>query len=66
MVLLIKNPLWVYVCVLFLLSCSRYPQDVEDALLLSGNNKTELIQALEHYKNVITISLSLVIKSMAI
>lgn len=42
----------IYVCLFpILYSCRYYPKDVERALILSGNNRGELIKVLEHYKN---------------
>lgn len=34
-----------------LLSCSRYPRDVENALQQSGENRDNLIAVLEHFRN---------------
>lgn len=43
--------LWVYISLLFIISaCHRYPDNVEQALILSDSNKEELIKVLEHYK----------------
>lgn len=38
-------------CIVILSSCEYYPKDVERALLLSGENKENLVAVLEHYKN---------------
>jgi hypothetical protein len=35
--------------VVLMLSCSRYPREVETALKLAGNNRAELEQVLSHY-----------------
>jgi hypothetical protein len=35
---------------LFALSCSRYPEGVEQALKLAGDNRAELEQVLQHYR----------------
>lgn len=36
-------------CIFCFLSCSEYPEEVEKALSLSGDNRMELIKVLEHY-----------------
>jgi hypothetical protein len=46
-----KVRLNVLFLLLFALSCSRYPGGVEQALTLAGDNRAELEQALEHYRN---------------
>ena len=33
-----------------MVSCSRYPSNVEHALKLAGNNRAELEMVLEHYQ----------------
>lgn len=38
------------ILLLLLAACSRYPQDVEDALKLAGENRVELQQVLDHYQ----------------
>ncbi len=39
----------VVACSFLVASCSRYPKEVERALRLAGDNRTELEQVLEHY-----------------
>lgn len=36
-------------CIFCFLSCSEYPEEVEKALSLSGDNRMELVKVLEHY-----------------
>ena len=41
---------YIYVFMLFILSCTRYPSDVEWALKLAGDNRAELEKVLEYYR----------------
>ncbi len=41
---------FVFAIALCITACSRYPADVEHALELAGDNRTELEQVLEHYR----------------
>lgn len=50
-ILSIFNCFWFIISVVAFTSCSRYPADVERALKLAGDNRTELEQVLEHYRN---------------
>jgi hypothetical protein len=47
---MVKIKFTVLLLLLFALSCSRYPDGVEQALRLSGDNRAELEQVLQHYR----------------
>lgn len=40
----------IFIVSFLIIACSRYPADVEQALKLAGDNRTELEKVLEHYK----------------
>lgn len=46
-----KNILVYTLCIFLFTSCGHYPKEVEDALSSAGENKENLIEVLNHYKN---------------
>lgn len=46
----LRRRLGSIVCIFLFASCGRYPQDVEKALSVAGDNKENLIAVLEHYR----------------